>query len=200
MLSHPFRFFVALALVVLGAFAASAQSVVAIVDSERVEREAAAHRDFALQTTEIRENIVQLRRYISRGGLFEQEMQELEQRKSIIGNDKYEEERAQKQQTFVNAQRSLQVLELTYERMREEAMVQIERARQPVIRQILSDQGVQVILYKQQLLGHASGLDVTTEFIEMLDAELPSVEIKTPFPRAADAPAEGENSGETGGN
>jgi len=192
--------FVQLGAVLAAAFgisaAAAAQSPIAIVDSERVEREAAAHRDFNLQTAEVRDSILQLRRYISRGGLFEQEMQELEQRKSIIGNDAYEAERQQKQQQFLNAQRSLQIYELTFDRMREEATIQIERARQPVIRKIIADQGVQVILYKQQLLGHASGLDVTTEFIELMDAELPSVEIKTQLPRPAGQGEEGAEEGD----
>ncbi|MEX0298431.1 MAG: OmpH family outer membrane protein [Kordiimonas sp.] len=171
-------------------FAASAQ--ILIVDNERVEREAASYKDFNLQTNEVREQIVQRRQFIARGGQVEQQLADLEKRKSIIGNDKYEEEKRTLEQTYVRFQQELQYLEYTFDQLRQEALVQVERARQPVIRQILKDQQAQVILPKRLVMGSAAGLDVTTEFIEMLDGELPSVTLtKLPQnqPAAAATPA-----------
>ncbi len=169
-------------------FAGSAQ--ILIVDNERVEREAASYKDFNLQTNEVREQIVQRRQFIARGGQVEQQLADLEKRKSIIGNDKYEEEKRTLEQTYVRFQQELQYLEYTFDQLRQEALVQVERARQPVIRQILKDQKAQVILPKRLVMGSAAGLDVTTEFIEMLDGELPSVTLtKLPQTQPAAAPA-----------
>lgn len=175
-------------------FAAAASAQIYVVDNERVEREAAAYKDFNLQTNEMREQIVQLRQYISRGGIAEQKARELEQQKSIIGNDKYEEDMKKLQQEVGLFQQQLQILEYRFDQVREEAMIQVERARQPVIRALLESRKAQVILPKRLVFGTASGLDITTEFIELLDAELPAVTLtKLPQAQPAAAPANSGN-------
>ncbi|GHF28472.1 hypothetical protein GCM10017044_24620 [Kordiimonas sediminis] len=170
----------ALIAVAVAGFSTVAAAQILIVDDERVEREAAAYKDFNLQTGEYREQIVQLRQFISRGGQLEQQLGELEKQKSIIGNDKYEEEKRKLQTQAVAAQRNLAALEYFFDERRQEAMRQVERARQPVIRAILSEKKAQVIMLKRLVLGSAAGLDVTTEFIEKLDAELPAVSLTMP--------------------
>lgn len=167
-------------------FAASAQ--IYVVDNERVEREAAAYKDFNLQTNAMREQIVQRRQYIARGGQLEAQLAELEKQKAIIGNDKYETDKKALEQTYVRFQQELQYLEYAFDEVRKEALVQVERARQPVIREILNNRNAQIILPKRLVLGSASGLDVTTEFIELLDAELPSV-VLTKLPQQQATPA-----------
>ncbi len=174
--------------------ASLAEAQILIVDDERIEREAAAYKDFNLQVNEIRQNIVQLRQFVSRGGQLEQQLADLESRKSIIGNDAYEEEKSRLENQFVGAQRALQVSELQFDKLRQEALVQIERERQPVIRNILNERGAQIIMIKRLVLGSASGIDVTTEFIEQLDAVIPTVSLTLPqraAPAAATPPAEG---------
>lgn len=159
------------------------------VDDERVEREAAAYKDFNLQTNELRQSILQRRQMVTRGGAIEQQLADLEKRKAIIGNDKYEEEKKNLEQTYVRFQQELAQLEYVFDQLRQEAMVQVERARQPVIRSLLAERNAQVIMMKRLLLGSAAGIDVTTQFIEKLDAELPTVTLN--LPKAADAsPAE----------
>ncbi len=168
--------------------AATAQEML-IVDNERVEREAAAYKDFNLQTNEVRQSILQLRQYISRGGAAEQQLAELEKQKAIIGNDKYEADKKKIENTYLGAQQNLQALEYIFDQVRQEALVQVERARQPAIRQILKDRKAQIIVPKRVIMGNAPGLDVTTEFIELLDAELPSVVLTKLPPKQAPAAA-----------
>jgi len=183
-----------LKLAVVGALAALTITTVATaqiltVDDERVEREAAAYKDFNLQTAELRQNILQLRQFITRGGVVEQQLADLEKRKAIIGNDKYEEEKRKLESQYVQAQQALSQLEYTFDKLRQEAMVQVERARQPVIRSLLADRKAQVIMLKRLVLGSAAGIDVTTEFIEKLDAELPTVTLNIPQKADDAAPA-----------
>lgn len=175
--------------IAVAGFAASVSAQVLIVDDERLEREAAAYKDFNLQTAEYRNSIVQLRQFTSRGGVVEQQVADLEKRKSIIGNDKYEEERTNLEAQYNQARRNLAGLEFLYDKLRQEAMVQVERARQPVIREILGERNAQIILAKRLVMGHSAGIDITTEFIEKLDAELPSVTLT--LPEAQPAAAEG---------
>ncbi len=186
-----------------------------IIDDERVEREAAAYKDFNLQTNQIREAILQLRNRLARGGTFEQALADfearqkaaktdLDQRKSIIGDTKYKEELAAKevefQQEGLNLNRNYQTetdqlsrLELVFDRLRQEAQTQVERARQPVLRNILKERDAKIIMRKRLVMGSASGLDVTTEFIEQLDDTLPTVTLtllQQPAAAKDGAPAE----------
>jgi len=185
----------AIAVLATAGLATAVSAQILIVDNERVEREAASYKDFNLQTTEIREQIVQRRQFIARGGQIEQQLAELENKKSIIGNDKYEEDKKKLEATYVRFQQELQYLEYTFDQLRQEALVQVERGRQPVVRKILSDRKAQIILPKRLVMGSAAGLDVTTEFIELLDVETPSVTLtklpKKAAPAAAPAPAPG---------
>lgn len=162
-------------LLAVASISATAVADILLVDDERVEREAAAYKDFNLQTGQIRESIVALRNRLARGGTFEQALADLEKRKALIGNDKYEEERQTLAQNYEVETQQLARLELAFDQLRQEAQVQVERARQPVIRQLLKDRNAKIIMVKRLVMGSAAGIDVTTEFIEQLDAELPSV-------------------------
>lgn len=175
----------------------TASADILIIDQERVQREAAAFKDFDLQTAKIRDAIIALRQRTSPDGFWDQtavqfqqrmvaEMDDLEKRKSIIGNDAYETERQTKEATFQtegqqmrvqlqNETNQLRQLELYFDNLRREAQTQVERARSPLLREILKERGAEIIMRKSLALETASGLDVTTEFIERLDDALPTV-------------------------
>ncbi|WP_417448962.1 hypothetical protein [Kordiimonas sp.] len=188
-LYNSFKFGVIAMAAVIG-LSVTASAQILTVDDERVEREAAAYKDFNLQTNELRQSILQRRQMVTRGGAIEQQLADLEKRKAIIGNDKYEEEKKKLEQTYVRFQQELAQLEYVFDQLRQEAMVQVERARQPVIRSLLAERDAQVIMMKRLLLGSAAGIDVTTQFIEKLDSELPNVTLNNLPKPAAEAPAE----------
>ena len=204
-----------------GAIAAMGLSIavsaqILIIDSERVEKDAAAYKDFSLQTTEVREQMILLRKIISRGGQAEQgfadinkraeaAIADLDKRKALIGADKYEEQRKTElakfqaeaqnlERTVKLYQQQLQRLEYIWDQLLQEVAVQVELVRQPIYRGIVKSHKAQVILPKRLVLASASGLDVTTEYIELLDTELPTVTLtKLPVKKtdaAAGAPAE----------
>ena len=185
----------------------TAAADILIIDQERVQREAAAFKDFDLQTGQIREAIIALRQRTSPDGFWDQtavqfqqrmaaELDDLEKRKSIIGNDAYETERQTKETTFQtegqqmrqqlqNETNQLRQLELYFDNLRREAQTQVERARSPLLREILKERDAEIIMRKSLALETASGLDVTTEFIERLDDALPTVTL-TLLQQAAD--------------
>ncbi|PCI64460.1 MAG: hypothetical protein COB37_01180 [Kordiimonadales bacterium] len=169
--------------------AASAQQILTI-DNERVEREAAAYKDFRLQTTELQETIRQRQQYLVEGGVLTQQLVDLEKRKTLIGNDKFEEERNKIRQRAQQFQQDLQILNTIFENVGKEAAIQIDRARQPLLRQLIKDRKALIIIPKRVAMANAAGLDITTEFIELLDASLAAVTLtKLPNLNAAANPA-----------
>lgn len=160
------------------AMPASAQSL--IVDLARVEKETAASKDFALQTQELRTIMGTLNNYLERNGLLEQEAYELEKKKAVIGPQKYEEEVAKLRQSQANAQRNLQSYQTLYNRLYQEFGAQFERARAPILREILTERKAALILPKRVILANGPGLDITTEVIERIDAALPQVNVNVP--------------------
>ena len=210
----------AVGIVVAAGLSATAMADILIIDQERVQREAAAFKDFDLQTSQIREAIIALRQRTSPDGYWDQtalqfqqrmktDLDDLEKRKSIIGNDAYETERQQKEVAFqtegqqmrqqLQAETNqLRQLELYFDNLRREAQTQVERARSPLLRNILREREAQIIMRKSLALETASGLDVTTEFIERLDEALPTVTLSL-LQQAGDG-ADGEaSSNESGG-
>ncbi len=166
---------------------AAASAQILIVDLERLNREAAAYKDFNNQTGTLQEDIVKLQNFLRRGGGAEQAMSELEKQKALTGADKYEESKKNLQLQYNGAQRELQVRQLRAEELYKEANRQVARARGPVITQLLKEHKAQVILYKGNILGHAAGIDITTSFIELLNEALPVVNL--PQLQAAAKPA-----------
>lgn len=170
-----------------------------IIDEERVIRESAAYKDFSLQTAKIRESIQTLQRRGARDGFWDQaiiqfqarvqdEFKDLEDRKAIIGNDQFEAQRVEKETAFQQERvqlqqqaqaelQNLRQLELLMENLRQEAQVQLDRARAPLLNAILKEREATIIMRKSLVLETASGLDVTTEFIERLDDALPTVQL-----------------------
>ena len=155
----------------------NAMADILVIDDERVEREALAYRDFNLKTNQIREAIVTLRQNLARGGMFEQQLAELEKQKAILGNDVYEERRQTLAQQYETQSQQLERLETAFDQLREEAQTQVERARQPVVHSIIKQRGAKVMMVKRWVIGMAQGVDVTTEFIEQLNAQLPTVSL-----------------------
>ena len=168
---------------------AAANAQILVVDLERLNREAAAYKDFNSQTAILQEDILKLQNFLRRGGGAEQAMAELEKQKALTGADKYEESKKNLQLQYNGAQRELQVRQLRAEELYKEANRQVVRARDPVIKRLLKEHKAQVILYKNNILGQASGLDITTDFIELLNEALPVVNLPQLQAKAAAKPA-----------
>ncbi|MGB3725703.1 MAG: hypothetical protein WA981_08055 [Glaciecola sp.] len=173
-LSFLFRLSILLTLI-LTSGASYAQ--ILVIDDERVERESAAYRDFDRQVSELSQNILTIRTLIARGGDLDRKLAYLEERRSSTSNDRYEAEKKEIEIEFMNAQQRLGPLEVAFDRLRQEAQMQIEQKKAPLIRKILIDHDADVIMYKRLLLGYKPGTDVTTEFIQQLDEAIPELKL-----------------------
>lgn len=175
----------------------SVEAQILIIDEERIENEASAHKDYNLQTAEIRRQFATLQQFVAQGGIAEQQLAKLEEEKAVIGQENYDQRRQQLGAQYQVAVQQLNQLQMIVDRVRAEASAQIQRARNPILKSILSERGAQVIMYKRLTVENAAGLDITTDFIERLDAALPTVTLANlpTLQPAAQQPAAGEVEG-----
>lgn len=184
-------------LTVLG-LTTSVEAQILIIDEERIENEASAHKDYNLQTAEIRRQFATLQQFVAQGGIAEQQLAKLEEEKAVIGQENYDQRRQQLGGQYQLAVQQLNQLQMIVDRVRGEASAQIQRARNPILKSILSERGAQVIMYKRLTVENAAGLDITTDFIERLDAALPTVtlaNLPTLQPASSQQPANSEVEG-----
>lgn len=177
----------ALAVILTSAtIAGVANAQVLIIDGQRIQEEAEAYKDVMSKTAVLRNQITALSKYVDqRNGDWIAEAQEIEKKKSIVGQKKYEEEVKALDTKVKTAARNLIILRSRLENIVAEANRQIERASKPLTKSLLTKYKAQILLYKQTVIRHAAGLDKTTEFIEMLNDSLPAVNIATtPAPKA----------------
>jgi len=176
----------------------SVEAQILIIDEERIEKEASAHKDYNLQTAEIRRQFATLQQFVAQGGIAEQQLAKLEEEKAVIGQENYDQRRQQLGGQYQLAVQQLNQLQMIVDRVRGEASAQIQRARNPILKSILSERGAQVIMYKRLTVENAAGLDITTDFIERLDAALPTVtlaNLPTLQPASSQQPANSEVEG-----
>jgi len=181
----------------LGAMTTSANAQALIVDMQRIEREAAAYKDFREKTGEWVGMMKAMNDYIAPAGGLEQEAAELSKTKAVIGAQKFEEELNVLRGKRANVEQNLQAYNVYYERFTAELLQQVKKARTPILQDILTKRKAQIIVPKSSLLAHATGLDITTEVIESLDLALPTVTVSLPEPQdpaATEATPEGETS------
>ena len=185
----------ALGLLITGLFTAAAPATAQtlILDQSRIEAEAAAFKDFRLQTQELRSNIAQLNNYFKKGGVLEQKAYDVEKKKAVIGPQKYEEEINVLRNEQAQYQFALQQRQLIYNQLIQDFGAQVERVQAPILREVLTERKADIIVPKRAILANGPGLDITTEVIERMDAALPTVDVNVPDlspAQAEETPAE----------
>jgi len=181
----------------LAAMAPSVSAQVLVVDMQRIENESAAYKDFRLQTAEFVGTMNALGNALAAGGGIEQQAAEIGKQKQIIGPQKFEEEMLKLRRLQAQYERELRIYNVYYQRMQNELLTQVERVRTPILKDILAKRKAQVILPKNYILASATGLDVTTEVIEALDAALTTVTVTLPQRTEPEAAADDAAAGET---
>ncbi|MBL4790629.1 MAG: hypothetical protein JKY60_16820 [Kordiimonadaceae bacterium] len=188
-----FRLFAAVIVSTLSLTVAASAQQILTVDNKRVEQESAAFKDFRLQANDLTELIRARQQALLEGGAFTQQLAELEKKKTLIGNDKYQEDLAQIRQTIQRFQNELQIANQYFQAVKTEAYIQINRVQDPLLRQFIKDRKALIILPKSVAMANAAGLDITTELIEQLDEKISAVvltklpTLTAPQPAAANA-------------
>jgi len=105
--------------------------------------------------------------------------QELARQRNIMSPEAFKEERRKFEERFVAAQRKMQERKLTLDRARAGAMDKVATALKTVITKIVKDNGITLLLRKEQTVFTDKRLEVTNHVVSELDKLLPSVKVFT---------------------
>ncbi|WND02379.1 hypothetical protein QGN29_12545 [Temperatibacter marinus] len=165
--------------------AGASHAQILILDGQRIQNEAEAYKDLLSKTAAMRDQITTLNNYVDqRQGGWINEAKEIESKKAITGQKKYEEDMKALDTKVKTAARNLMILRSRYESILTEANREIDRAIKPITTALLKKYKAQIILYKGTVIRHAAGIDKTTEMIEDLNNSLPAVSISMTRPAA----------------
>jgi len=150
---------------------------VAVVDMTEVMRSAKAPQSIQNQINEKRkvfqEEIQKEETELREGN------QELARQRTIMSPEAFKEERRKFEERFVAAQRKMQERKLTLDRARAAAMEKVGDALKTVITKIVKDNGITLLLRKEQTVFSDKRLTVTERVVAELDKLLPSVTVFT---------------------
>lgn len=166
----------------ISAVAAQAQSLpnakIIVVDFDRVSRESLVGKDIAAQVESNRVSLEQFARELQQD--LGADEQTLMQRRSIVGDEQFQEEVRGYQQRRQQAQGQVQELTQQSRRAMQQANLEVQRVLRPIVKDVMENKGANLVLDKALVSQHAGGLDVTTEVIEKLDESMPSFEVSLP--------------------
>ena len=152
-----------------------ANAQVLVIDMQRVEREAIVSNDFDAQTGKLREQIRFLRLLIRPGGLLDQEAADLESQERFMDEQTYAQSRKALENRTDEASAALQTAEAILEAWRGEALQQINRAQADVLSSLKETHEAYDVRLKSDTPDDGDGIDVTAQYIAMLDELLPVV-------------------------
>jgi len=181
------RFFaVVLALAVLathtGFRTATAQTmpsaVVAVMDSQRILRDARAGQSVAKQ---IKAFIDEFQGVVKREeDALRARQQELRQQSAILAPEAVEQRRLELQKNYNDAQRMVQERRQAIDRTRQQALEVIKTQILEIIQEMAKEQQFNLVLDRSAYSWTTPELDITQEIVSRLDKRLPSVKVARP--------------------
>jgi outer membrane protein len=168
---------------------ASAQGLpgVAIIDVQRLQRDAAAsksikaqlEKQFAVHQQEITKQENELR----------SAEQELSRQRTLISPEAFAERRRQFETKVANLQRDVQNRKRELDKSELAAQRTVEQALADIVQQLVTERKLTLVLSKNQTIFAAPEFDMTEEVMKRLNAKLPSVKVPPPGPATPAAAA-----------
>ena len=153
-------------------------AVIAVVDVQFILQKSTA-------ATSVREQVDKLRtEYQKEVNAKDQELrkqeQELKRQQSILAPQVFNEKRQEFQSRVAGVQREVQGRLRKLDQMRGQGIKGIERALRPIIIDLATERGFNVVLASTQLVFASKSLDITKTVLERLDKFLPTVNLTPP--------------------
>ena len=151
---------------------------VAILDVQSVFQNAAAVK--SIQTA--------MRTYIEayRAGTQREEeeiraaQQELAEKRKTLSEKQYEAERRKLEQRLLEAQARVQERKRGLDETQQQGMNAVQMALNSIVTEIANEQGITLILRKEQTVLNATALEITDDVLNRLNARLPTIDIAGP--------------------
>lgn len=106
--------------------------------------------------------------------------QDLEQQRSILAPDAYQQRQRDFQQKVADAQKDVQDRRQKLETAFGKAMQQVQDALVQIVDQIAKEQAITLVLPKASVIHSADDMDITQEVLKRLNSRLPSVSVAIP--------------------
>jgi outer membrane protein len=104
--------------------------------------------------------------------------EDLKKQQSVLSGEAFEKKRKDFEVKVQNFQQDLQADGMKFEKMKNNALEQIEEATKKVISDIAADKKFKLVVSKNAVLFNSDDLDVSTEVLKKLDSKLKSVDLK----------------------
>lgn len=154
------------------------RAVVAVLDYQYVMRESAAAQDIRRQIQTYREAY---QKDISGDeSALRQEEQALKQQKAVLTPEAFDEKRQVFERKVIDVQRQVQDRSRQLDRSFNAAMGKVQEAVVPIVSDLTTKMGFNVVVDKSQVLFAKKALDITQQVVEELDKRLPQVEVPRP--------------------
>jgi len=187
---RQFLFLLGLSLLAPALIPAEAQRTpearILLVDFDRVFRESEVGKNVIAQLQSYQVDVQ--RRYRDLAEQLQTQQQELKARADakLVSQDVLQEQAVKLSRDQRLAERELENLASQGNTAFEQARTEIERIYRPIVKNIMDDRKATMVLPKQIVQHHISGLDVTTEVIDKLNEEIASFELALPERSSAD--------------
>jgi len=151
---------------------------IAIVDMKAIRQQSTA-------VAGIREQITQYRSGFQTQIQQEEEQlrsanQELARQRSILSAEAFAEERKKFESRLAEVQRIVQKRRQELDQLRDTAMADVQKTLNSIIAEIANERGVVLVLQRAQTVLAARSLEITSQVIERLNTNLPSVVVPPP--------------------
>lgn len=169
-----------------GKAAAGQATVTAVIDMQRIVRDAAAFRDAR--------NQLEQRRSAWEGDLAKEEErlrkeeQDLVRQRQTLTPDAFDKRRSEFERKVTDFQRRRQDRSVALEQAFDKARADIGRGVVEIVSVLVQERGYNLVLDKSQVVFHAVDMEITDEVLRRLDQKMPTVKIQIAG-GAAPAPA-----------
>ncbi|WP_416896640.1 MAG: OmpH family outer membrane protein [Minwuia sp.] len=153
-------------------------AVVAVMDSQRILRDAKAGQSVAKQ---IKAYIDSFQAVVKQeeDGLRERQ-QDLRKQSAILSPEAMEQRRLELQKSFNDAQRMVQDRRIAIDKTRQQALEVIKAQILEIIEELQKERKFNLVLDRTSYSWVAAELDITQEIVSRLDKRLPSVKVERP--------------------
>jgi len=166
----------------VGSTTASAQqlkpAVIAVIDQRRLFSESLVSKDIRQQLTSISQTFASEENKIKEELLKEKD--QLDKQKSLMAQEAYEDKYNQLKSRADDLNRKVDIHQKQLNVAQVRANRELQRVLTPIIQKVADSRGATVVLEKAQIVHQQPGLDITTEVIENLDRELPTLKVVVP--------------------
>ena len=153
-------------------------AVIAVIDSRRLFSESLVSKDIRQQLTSISQTFAAEENKVKEGLLAEK--QQIDNQKSLMAQEAYEDKYAQLKARADQLNRTADIHQKQLNVAQVRANRELQRVLTPIIQKVSEKRGATVVLEKAQIVYQQAGLDITTEVVESLDRELPTLKVELP--------------------